>query len=277
MNAGRLREFHSSFLTDGKLLQNKANAFYCRPGRRSRTDNRAQRQVLHRLRGYVMSDYAAQRKNMVDSQLRTNQVTDHRILRAMMDIEREKFLPEELRAVAYMDQDIKIGEDEQGHARYMMSPMVTARLVQLAGIGDGDVVLVIGCSCGYLTALAASLASSVVCLEADEKMMAKAAANLEELGCDNAATVSCPLEQGYSKEAPFDVIIFNGGVEMIPSSLFDQLRDGGRMVAVQAGSGKVGRAHLYRKMNGTIGESRVSFDASARPLPGFERPLEFIF
>ena len=224
-----------------------------------------------------MSQYQVQRANMVDSQLRTNQVTDHRILRAMLDIPREKFVPEEMQGLAYMDQDILVDRDKDGADRYMMSPMTIARLAQLAGIDNKDMVLVIGCTSGYVAALLASLADSVVCLERDEKMGEVASARLEELGCDNAATVSGQLEEGYSKEGPYDVIMFNGSVEVIPSNLFDQLKDNGRLVAVQLTESGVGKAHLYRKIGDDIGENRISFDVSAQPLPGFRRDQSFVF
>ena len=224
-----------------------------------------------------MSEYQVQRANMVDSQLRTNQVTDHRILRAMLEIPRENFVPEEKRGLAYMDCDILVDRDKEGADRYMMSPMVIARLAQLAGVDEKDMVLIVGCTSGYVAALLASLADSVVCLERDERMGKAAAARLEALGCDNAATVYGPFEEGYSKEAPYDVIMFNGSVEVIPQTLFEQLKDNGRLVAVQLTQGGVGRAHLYRKIGDSIGENRVSFDASAFPLPGFKRDRSFAF
>jgi len=224
-----------------------------------------------------MSQYQVQRANMVDSQLRTNDVTDHRILRAMMDIPREKFVPDDKQGLAYMDQDILVDRDADGVERYMMSPMTIAKLAQLAGIGNKDMVLIVGCASGYIAALMASLADSVICLECDDGMGESAANRLEELGCDNAATVSGRLQDGYSKEGPYDVIFINGSVEVIPQSLFDQLKDGGRLVAVQLTSAGVGKAHLFRKIGDDIGENRVSFDASAPPLPGFARERSFVF
>ncbi len=224
-----------------------------------------------------MSEYQIQRANMVDSQLRTNQVTDHRILRAMLDIPREKFVPDTKQGLAYMDQDILVDRDQEGTDRYMMSPMTIARLAQLARIDDKDMVLIIGCTSGYVAALLASLASSVICLETDDRLAEAAAVRLEELGCDNVATVSGRLEEGYSKEGPYDVILVNGSVELIPQSLFDQLKDNGRLVAVQLTQAGVGKAHLYRKIGNSIGENRISFDASAHPLPGFKRDQSFVF
>ena len=214
---------------------------------------------------------------MVDSQLRTNEVTDHRILQAMLDLPREKFVPEDMAGVAYMDRDILVDRDKDGADRYMMSPMTIAKLTQLAGVDEKDMVLVVGCTTGYVAALLGRLADSVVCLEHDERLEKAAAARLEELECDNAATVMGRLEEGYFKEGPYDVILINGGVEVIPQSLFDQLKDGGRLVAVELSEESVGRAHLYRKIGNDIGENRISFDAQTQPLPGFKQVSSFTF
>lgn len=224
-----------------------------------------------------MSDYDVQRANMVDSQLRTNDVTDHRILRAMLMVPREKFVPASRRGIAYMDRDILFDRDALGEERYIMSPMVTAKLIQLADVGSKDIVLVVGCTSGYVAAILANLADSVVCLECDEKMAKAASMRLDEMRCDNAATVIGSLVEGYSKEGPYDVIVLNGGVEEIPDTLFDQLKDNGRLVAVQTAGEGMGRAHIYRKIGGRISENRVSFDAYVHPLPGFKRKSAFAF
>jgi len=224
-----------------------------------------------------MSDYRVQRTNMVDSQLRTNDVTDHRILQAMLDLPREKFVPENKAGVAYMDRDILVDRDKGGADRYMMSPVTIARLTQLAGVDEKDMVLVVGCATGYVAALLGRLADSVICLEHDERLEKAAAMRLEELECDNSATVVGPLDEGYFKEGPYDVILINGGVEVIPPVLFDQLKDGGRLVAVELPRENVGRAHLYRKIGEDVGENRVSFDAQTHLLPGFKRVSSFSF
>lgn len=224
-----------------------------------------------------MSDYEIQRANMVDSQLRTNDVTDHRILRAMLDLPREKFVPAGRRGLAYMDRDILIDRDADGAERYIMSPMATAKLVQFADIGSKDIVLVIGCSSGYLAAVLARIADSIVCVESDEKMAKAAAIRLEEMHCDNVAAVVGPLDKGYAKEGPYDVIIVNGGVEEIPQGLFDQLKEGGRLVAVRVPGETMGRAYIYRNIGGRIAESRAGFDAFVHVLPGFRKKVAFAF
>lgn len=224
-----------------------------------------------------MSDYDVQRANMVDSQLRTYDVTDHRILQAMKDVPREKFVPASRRGIAYMDRDILFERDANGADRYIMSPMTSARLIQLADVGSKDIVLVIGCSSGYLAAVLAHLADSVVCLESDARLAQSAAARLEELHCDNAATVVGSLAEGYSKEGPYDVIVLNGSVQEIPAPLFEQLKENGRLVGIMAPTEAVGRALIYRKIGSRIVESRAAFDANAHPLPGFARKQSFVF
>lgn len=224
-----------------------------------------------------MSDYDVQRSNMVDSQLRTYDVTDHRILQAMKDVPRETFVPASRRGIAYMDRDIMYDRDASGAERYIMSPMTSARLIQLADIGGKDIVLVIGCTSGYLAAVLANLADSVVCLESDARLAQAAAARLEELRCDNAATVVGSLAEGYSKEGPYDVIILNGSVQEIPPALFDQLKENGRLVGIFATGEGGGRAQIYRKIGNRVAESRATFDAYAHPLPGFARKQSFVF
>jgi protein-L-isoaspartate(D-aspartate) O-methyltransferase len=223
-----------------------------------------------------MTDFASARRNMVDSQIRPNAVTDRRIIAALLEIPREQFVPAGRRALAYIDEDLPISEVRAGGAaRYLMEPMAFARLVQLAGIRSDDVVLDIGCAPGYSTAVLAHIADSVVGLESDPELAETAEAALVELGVANAAIVTGPLPDGYASQAPYDVIVLEGAVETIPDALFAQLRDGGRLVAVVQ-DGPVGKAMLYRSFGGHV-SSRMAFNVSVRMLPGFERPPAFAF
>ena len=129
-----------------------------------------------------MIDFAVVRRNMVESQIRPNKVTDPLLLAALLEIPREQFLPKSRRGVAYVDEDIEVGE-----GRYLMEPMVLARLLQAAEIKPTDIALDIGCATGYSTAVLARLANSVVALEADAELAALASENLIELGVANAA------------------------------------------------------------------------------------------
>lgn len=218
-----------------------------------------------------MSDEDLRRLNMVESQLRTNKVTDPRILKAMAEIPREAFVPERLRGVAYVDEDIALGD-----GRFLMEPMVFARLVQAAGILPGDVVLEIGCGCGYGTAVLSRLASTVVALESSAPLAGSAAAMLSAHGVDNAIVVDGRLAEGHPAQAPYDVIVFSGAIVDVPAGIKQQLTEGGRMVAVVRSEGGPGRAMLWTRRAGVVG-ARVLFDANTPLLPEFSPVRGFAF
>lgn len=223
-----------------------------------------------------MMDYVRARWNMIEGQLRPNGVTDRRLIRALADVPREKFVPAHRRKLAYIDEDLEIrAADAASPPRFLMEPMAFARLLLLADIRSSDLVLDVGCATGYSVAVMAQLADSVVGLESDSDLATAAEAALVDLEVANAAVVSRPLAEGYASQAPFDVIVLEGAVEVIPRALFDQLRDGGRLVAV-AQEGPVGQATLYQAADGVV-SSRVAFNVSVRPLPGFQRPPAFVF
>jgi len=217
-----------------------------------------------------MSEYDVARFNMVESQIRPNQVTDEHLLRALSEIPRERFVPASLQALAYMEEDIEVAP-----SRRLLAPMPLARLIQLAAVRPGDLVLDVGCATGYSTAILARLAESVVGLEMDERLADQASQDLVELEIDNAAIVLGPLPEGYPSEGPFDVILMNGCVPAVPQSLLDQLKDRGRLVTILA-EHEFGRAYLYSK-NGARVSHRPAFDAGGPQLPGFTQEKEFVF
>ena len=225
-----------------------------------------------------MTDYAAARENMVESQLRPNRVTNPQLIQAMGSIPREKFVPSARSAVAYCDESIKLSgmNDETSSERHLMAPMTFGRLVQLAGITADDLVLDIGCGSGYSTAVLGMMAATVVALEESEEMAEDASTRLSEIGVDNAAVVSGPLAEGFSREGPYDAIMIQGAVEQVPEALLGQLKDGGRLVTIVS-DGSIGRARLYRKSGESVSEWN-DFDAAAEFIPGFEKPRgEFRF
>src|SRR5215471_9747034 len=182
-------------------------------------------------------DYAAARLNMVESQVRTNKVTDPAILAAMLDVARERFVPEAMRGVAYVDDDIPIGA-----GRYLIEPMVHARLLQTAAIEPSDNVLEVGCGLGYGAALLDRMASRVAALESDPALADAAARNLA--GAARVTVVRGPLEAGWTAAAPYRAIVVAGAVQRVPPAIEAQLAEGGRMVAVIAARGEPGKATL---------------------------------
>ena len=217
-----------------------------------------------------MIDYQAARLSMVESQIRTNKVTDEAVLEAFLAVPRERFVPPALRGTAYVDEALPIGG-----GRFLMEPMVLARLLQLAEIGRGERVLEIGCGTGYGTALLARLARNVVAIESDVELGRQAMARLRELGIGNAAIFEAPLTAGYPGRAPYDVIIFEGSVTRIPPAIAQQLGDRGRKMA-EMPEGGVSRAVLMTLAGGVLSR-RACFDATVPMLPGFQPEPSFVF
>lgn len=222
-----------------------------------------------------MTDFATARRMMVDGQVRPNDVTDLRIIGAMLDIPRERFLPSGKAGIAYLDLDIPVLEGADGRpVRRMLKPMLLAKMVQAAGIRDDDSVLDVGCTNGYSSAVIARLARSVVALEEDVSLARNAKENLYALGITNVSAECGPLASGYPGRAPYDVIFLQGATEIEPQALFPQLRDGGRLVCVRDGG--MGRALVYRRSGEDVSGWPV-FDAAATVLPGFAATPAFVF
>lgn len=226
------------------------------------------------------TDFAAARANMVAGQLRTNRVTDARVIDAMQRLPREIFVPENKRDVAYVDADIPLGG-----GRSMMAPVPQARMLQAAGLQADDNLLLVGAGAGYLAAAAGLLVNMVFALEQDATLVARLGRRLSELAIDNVLPVEGPHGEGYEQEAPYDVILVNGGVAEVPATLTAQLAEGGRLLAViheaspygvrgAGGGGAIGRMTCFRRRDGVISR-RVLCDAMVRPLPGFR--LEQVF
>lgn len=211
---------------------------------------------------------------MVDCQVRPSDVTDIRIIEAMLAIPREAFVPEPQRPLAYLDLDIDVSGGG-GAKRFLLRPAVTAKMLQAAEIGEDDNVLVVGCASGYLAALAAGLARKVTATECDSSLVAKAAANLAALGLGDVTVKTAPVALGDSANAPFDVILLNGAAEIAPEGLYRQLREGGRLVGAFALAGPQ-RAMVVTSSHGDFGY-RALFDTAIPVLPGLERPPAFVF
>jgi protein-L-isoaspartate(D-aspartate) O-methyltransferase len=218
-----------------------------------------------------MTDFATARRMMVDGQVRTADVTDLRLLGAMFDLPRERFCPDDKASLAYLDLDLPVSAPGQP-VRRLLKPRVLAKMIHAATIADSDRVLDVGCATGYGTALLARLAGFVVGLEEDPALARQAA---EAVTAANAKVVTGPLARGLAAEGPYDVILLEGAAELVPPVLFEQLKDGGRLICV-LGRGPDSRAMLYRRTDGDY-SGRPVFDAAAGLLPGFAKPAEFVF
>jgi protein-L-isoaspartate(D-aspartate) O-methyltransferase len=219
-----------------------------------------------------MTDFALARRNMVEGQLRPNRVNDAGLLAVLGELPRERFLPDGLRSVAYADDDVPLG-----NGRFMMEPMVLARLIQFLQPQAGDKAMVLAAGLGYGAAILARLVQSVVAVEADAGLAEGARQVLRDLGVTGVQQVVGEAEQGAAASGPYDIILIEGAVHEVPKAIADQLAEGGRLATVVADpSGALGVAHLFVKQGGVV-SGRPLFDAGTPPVPGFARPARFTF
>ncbi|MGI8852650.1 MAG: protein-L-isoaspartate O-methyltransferase family protein [Methyloceanibacter sp.] len=226
-----------------------------------------------------MADFERQRDVMVESQLRPNEVTDPGVLSAMRALPRERFVPPPLRGLAYMDDAIEVFPAIDGApARFLLAPMVLARLVQLAMVESKESILDVGCATGYSTAVLARLGRFVTGLEPEPELASAARATLRALDIANVEIITGALAGGHETGAPYDVILLNGSVPVVPESLLSQLREGGRLATVLTRRANLsqGKAYLFVKVRGEA-SGVPHFDAGARPLPGFAPEPCFTF
>lgn len=218
-------------------------------------------------------DFTIARRNMVEGQIRTNRVTDPLVLNGMKTLPRELFVPKGKQSICYMDEEIPLGGD-----RWLMEPMILARLLQEAAVDEDDVVLVIGANTGYAAAVLASMASTVVALESNQELADTASRLMANLNIDNVAVVTGALDEGFPQQSPYDVIFFDGAVADVPRAILDQLKEGGRLVTVIQDDieAEVGKATVITRNEGVIGR-RTAFDAKVPLLPGFEPASRFVF
>ncbi len=213
-------------------------------------------------------DFERARTAMVDCQVRPNAVTDFEVINQMGSVPRERFVPEKLQKLAYLDQHLNVAAD-----RWMLSPMRTAQIVQLAQIEPTDIVLDVACGTGYTAAVISGLANAVVAIDDDAELVASATETLSDLDIGNVAVIQSELAEGHAKEAPYDVIIIEGAVDFVTDSLKAQVADGGRLVCVEKVDG-VETAVLYTKSGKSL--SRVeAFNASVPDLASFQAVPEF--
>jgi protein-L-isoaspartate(D-aspartate) O-methyltransferase len=217
-------------------------------------------------------DTAIARKHMVDSQVRPNDVTDFALQAAMLELPRERFVPADKRALAYIEQDVPLFED-----RFLIEARDFAKLIDAASVQPTDLVLDIGCGYGYSTAVLSRLCSVVVAIEDDETATATASERLAELNIDNAVVMNAPLNEGCPKQGPYDIIVVAHGIQQGLDPLLAQLKDDvGRLVAIQAEE-RVGYATLYTRSGKVYGERRLFESHPPNILPSFRKKRAFQF
>jgi protein-L-isoaspartate(D-aspartate) O-methyltransferase len=217
-------------------------------------------------------DFAEARRFIVDCQLRPNRVEDPRIVAAMRDLPRERFVPPALTARAYADADLPLPG-----GRAMIQPMVLAQLVQLAGLRRGERALVLAAGTGFGAALLAAIGGSVTAVESDPTLLAIARGALPAaVPAGSVTLIEADPARGHAAGAPYDVIMIEGGVNAVPRLVQDQLAEGGRLVAIGLEGGPPGRAMLLRRAGGAVTATR-EFDAHASALPGFATAPAFAF
>jgi protein-L-isoaspartate(D-aspartate) O-methyltransferase len=218
-----------------------------------------------------MSEFAAARSHMIESQLRPARVVDERVLAAFRAIRRELFVPEELRAVVYIDENLPLGG-----GRYLMQPMVAARLIQAAAVVRTGTVLVVGAGTGYEAAILSILARKVVALEESAELARRCRAALVDHHLAAVEAIEGPLRGGYRARSPYDAILFGGAVAEIPTEIVGQLAEGGRLLAVERSGTGIGHAVATQRAGGTL-VRRTIFDATIPLLPGFSPAPTFVF
>jgi len=227
--------------------------------------------------GFTMVDFALQRLNMVESQIRPSELMDRRVADAMLSIARDVYLPDDLQSVAYSDGELPLvgsaGDGMKG--REILAPRSIAQMLQALQLEADHVVLLVGVGTGYEVALAAQIAQTVVALEVNEALADAAEKVLVAEDVNNAAVVRGALEAGYADEGPYDAILINGCVDAVPEGLLDQLKDGGHLVA---GRRAFGVCRIVRWQRAGDLYPTLEFAPMATVmLPGFEKKSEFVF
>ncbi|MGX0876278.1 protein-L-isoaspartate(D-aspartate) O-methyltransferase [Roseovarius sp. MBR-154] len=215
-----------------------------------------------------MTDYAARRTVMVDTQVRPSDVTKFPIIDAMLSVPREAFVPQRLREAAYMGENLDLGE-----GRVMLDPRTLSKMLDALEIEGDDLVLDIGPAYGYSSAVIARMAEAVVAVERDAAVVEEAQRTLVEQGADNVIMQQGELIDGAPDHGPYDVILLQGAVEHLPEAILGQLKEGGRIACLFM-EGTLGVVRIGYKIDGHV-NWRYAFNAAAPVLPGFERHAAF--
>ncbi len=231
-------------------------------------------------------DFAMARRAMVDGQIRTADVTNLTLIAAMLDIPRERFVPDGIAALSYLDRDLPLdggigpaagraGAGREIASRWLIKPVVLARLIQAADPAPQDRALVVGCGTGYSAAVLSRLVGSVSALEENPALAGRARSALSALGAANVTVVEGPLSAGWPATGPYEIVLIDGGADVIPETVLAQLAPAGRLVGVVV-SGPMGKAMCFQAVNGEV-SGRPVFDAMAPVLPGLSKTPAFVF
>ena len=215
-----------------------------------------------------MPDFAARRTTMVDTQVRPSDVTKFPIIDAMLAVPREAYMPDGKADLAYVGAPVELAAN-----RLVLEPRTIAKMLDAMDLQPGDMVLDLGCGLGYSTALLAQMTEAVVAIEENAEMARDAEIILGEQGVDNAAVIEAPLTEGSPKHGPYDGILLQGAVEEMPAAILDQLKEGGRIVAIFM-EGALGECRVGIKVDGRV-SWRMAFNATAPVLPGFAKAPSF--
>ncbi len=215
-----------------------------------------------------MVEVSAQRMTMVDTQIRPSDVTKFAVIDAMLSVPREEFVPGRVRGTAYCDGQIVLGP-----GRVMLEPRTLAKMLDALDIRPSELVLDLGCGLGYSSAVVARLAEAVIAVEEDTEMAAEAEARLVMTGADNVAVFPAPLAEGGPRHGPYDAVMLQGGIEILPNAIMSQIKDGGRIAAIFV-QGALGVCRMGLRNGGSV-DWRDAFNAVAPVLRGFVREREF--
>ena len=215
--------------------------------------------------------FADARNRMVDSQIRPNRVSDPRILSAMRHLPRERFLPANLWALAYADENVPLG-----NGRFMMEPMVLARLLQAAGLRENERVLVAGAGTGYSAAVLAACGCRVTALEQDTPLLAIARGVLAS-EAPSVTLVAGPLAAGWAANAPYDLIFIDGAVSGIPGAMAGQVqRESGRILTAIHRDRQTTQA-IIAEVTSAGTSIFPLFDCATPPIPALRNAPVFSF
>lgn len=220
-----------------------------------------------------MLDFPILRQRMVDNQIRPSEVTDFDVISAFSAVPRELFVAPSERPFSYADRELKMSS--AAPERRMMDPVQLARLVHALPRGDAVNAMIVGCGTGYSAAILSHLVGSVVAVEEDENLAATARQKLADLGVRNVTVVHASLADGHPAGGPYDLILVEGAVEVLPQGLFRQLKPGGMLATIER-EDRLSRAVLYERVGEDVAKW-PKFDAWATVLPGFERHQGFVF